>query len=158
MPLFHSSPVLLDIGSIILPGNYGRIINLMGNGHPLWQREQTLEEVRQQCYPVKPSRLRSTFCCTSLDTARFYMSVPALQGNRSALFPVLYEVEKVAADAVEHIADFNVVQPLPTRPETMAEIAVQYWEASLWITVADAAGIRCEEMVTPSPLRIIRRV
>lgn len=89
----------------------------MGSSHTLWQREQTLEEIRQQQFPAKPSRLASTFCCTNLDTARFYMNVPALQGNRATLHPVLYEVEKVNPYAIEHIADFNVIQPLPGRPD-----------------------------------------
>jgi hypothetical protein len=157
MPFYHSSPVLLEIGSVILPGNYGRIIYARGKTHPLWDRERTLEQVRKQRYSAKPSRLTSTFSCTSLDTARFYAKSPALKGE-AALYPVLYEVEKVDQAAIEHRADFNVVQPLPRRPETMSEIATMYWEASMWITIADAPGIRCEELVTPSALRIIRQV
>ena len=157
MPLYHSSPVMLDVGSVVLPGNYGRIINLLGKDHPLWKRERTLEQVRKQRYSAKPSRLNSTFSCTNIDAARFYMNVPALQG-KAVIFPVLYEVEKVDVDAVEHRADFNVVQPLAGRPETMGEIATLYWEASMWVTVAEVPGIRCEELVTPSPLRIIRQI
>jgi hypothetical protein len=157
VPLFHSSPTLLGAGSIIMPGNYGRIIRTVGKAHPLWEREKVLEEVRKQRYSKKPSRLASTFCCTSLDTARFYLRAPVLKGEQGML-PVLYEVEKVEPDAPEHRADFNVVRPLARRKETMGEIATMYWEASLWTTIADAPGIRCEELVTSSPLRIIRRV
>jgi hypothetical protein len=116
-----------------------------------------LEEVRRQRFPEKPSRMESTFCCTNLDTAKFYMRVPAMQG-RLAMAPVLYEVEKVDPTAPEHLTDFNVVQPLPGRPENMTEIAVRYWEASLWVTISDAPGIRCEELVTPSSLRIMRLI
>jgi hypothetical protein len=125
VPLFHSSPTLLGAGSVIMPGNYGRIIRATGKAHPYWERERVLEEVRKQRYSKKPSRLTSTFCCTSLDTARFYLRVPALKGEQS-MHPVLYEVEKVEQDAPEHRADFNVVQPLPRRPETMSEIATMY--------------------------------
>jgi len=148
---------MLDVGSVVLPGNYGRIINLLGKDHPLWNRERTLEQVRKQRYSAKPSRLTSTFSCVDIDVARFYMNVPALQG-KAALYSVLYEVEKVDVDAVEHHADFNVVQPLAGRPETMSEIATKYWEASLWVTIAERPAIRCEELVTPSPLRIIREM
>ena len=157
MPLYHSSPSLLAPGSIVLPGNYGRIIKMLGKTHPLWKRERVFEEVRKQRYSAKPSRLTSSFCCTNLDTAYFYMRSPSLKGE-TALYPVLYEVEKVDHGAVEHRADFNVVQPLARRPETMSEIATMYWEASLWIAVADAPGIRCEEMITTSPLRILKPV
>ncbi len=118
-----------------------------------------LETVRKNKFPTKPSRLTSTFACSNLDTARFYMNISANQGKAaSTLSAILYEVEKVEPDAVEHRADFNVVQPLPIRPETMTEIATLYWTAGLWITIADYPGIRCEEVVTPSPLRIVRRI
>jgi hypothetical protein len=83
------------------------------------------------------------------------MRVPALKGQQG-MHPVLYEVETIEPDAPEHRADFNVVEPLAGRSETMGEIATMYWEASLWITISDAPGIRCEELVTSSPLRIIR--
>jgi hypothetical protein len=157
MPLYHSSPSLLAPGSIVLPGNYGRIIKMLGKKHPCWGRERVLEEVRKQRYSAKPSRLASTFSCTNLDTAHFYMRSPSPKGG-TTLYPVLYEVEKVDQGAVEHRGDFNVVQPLARRPETMGEIATMYWEASLWTAVADAPGIRCEEMITASPLRILRPI
>lgn len=155
MPLFHSSPILLAEGSIILPGNYGRIIRQTGKSHPHWHRERELEEVRKRKFSDKPSRLGSAFACTSLETARFYMQVPALQGA-VAMQPVLYEVEKVVPDAPEHRTDFNVVQPLPGRPETMSEIATLYWTAALWITIKEQPTLRCEELVTLSPLRILK--
>ena len=40
--LFHLAPVLLSPSSVILPGNYGRIITAMGLSHPLWARENIL--------------------------------------------------------------------------------------------------------------------
>jgi hypothetical protein len=155
MPLYHSCPTLLGPGSIVLPGNYGRIIREVGPAHPLWSREQELERVRTDAFPDKPSRLDATFACTTLDTARFYANLPQVRGTSH---PVIYEVEKVDAKAPEHRADFNVVQPLPRRSETMTEIAALYWAAALWATIADNPNIRCEELVTPSALRIIKQV
>jgi hypothetical protein len=143
----------LGPGSIILPGNYGRIIRTVGEAHPLWTREQTLEEVRMLEFPHKPPRLDSAFAYTSLDTARFHMNLPQIRGQ---MFPILYEVEKVDEHAPEHRADYNVVQPLPRRPETMPEIARLYWTAGLWTRTAEAPNIRSEELVTLSPLRIVR--
>jgi hypothetical protein len=90
-------------------------------------------------------------------TARFYMKVNAATlGGLSA--PILYEVEKMDPNAPEHHVDFNVVEPLPRHPASMDEIARLYWTAGLWVTIPDAPGIRCEEVVTSSPLRIIRQV
>jgi hypothetical protein len=81
MPLYHSSPVLLGQGSIILPGNYGRIIRSVGATHPYWDRENTLESVRRARYDAKPSRLDATFSCPSKDTAVFYAFMPTNQGR-----------------------------------------------------------------------------
>jgi hypothetical protein len=157
MPLYHSSPKLLGPGDIVLPGNYGDIIKATGPGHISWEREQVLEQVRTTHFADKPSRLTSTFSCADLPSAQFYRSVPVTRGEKKTA-DFLYEVEKVKPDAVEHRADFNVVQPLPGRPENMEQIAVLYWTARLWTTVAEAPSIRCEEVVTALPLRIIKQI
>ena len=153
MPLYHSSLSLLGPGSIVVPGNYGRIIRIVGESHRLWGREQTLEEVRKLEFPHKPSRLDSAFAYTSLETAKFHMNLPQVRGQ---LFPILYEVEKVDENAPEHRADYNVVQPLPRRPETMSEIARLYWTAGLWTSTVGGPNTKSEEMLTLSPLRIVR--
>jgi hypothetical protein len=155
--IFHSSPVLLAPGSIVLPGNYGRIIRHVGPAHSHYNREMILEHVRAQHFDDKPSRLESCFACITVESARFYMNTMAGKpGSLSA--PVLYEVEKVDPGAPDHRADFNVVQPLPRRSETMEEIAHLYWRAALWCDIAGHPGLRCEEVVTTSPLRILRRL
>jgi hypothetical protein len=107
-------------------------------------------------YPDKPSRLDSCFACTNETTLRFY--VRTMDKKSGFVASVFYEVEKVDQTAPEHRADFNVVQPLPGLSKSMKEIAHAYWEASLWITVAECPGVRCEEIVTTSPLRIIRQI
>ena len=106
-------------------------------------------------YPAKPSRLHSCFTCTEEATLRFYVDAMAKK-QINHLWPLLYEVEKVEPEAAEHRADFNVVQPLPRLSATMPEIAHRYWSASLWITIAEAPTMRCEELITLSPLRIVR--
>jgi hypothetical protein len=156
--IFHSCPVLLKPGSTILPGNYGRIIRAIGEAHPLHNREAVLEQVRAEHFPDKPSRLDACFGCSSLEAARFYVRAMSQKAGGLATWPVIYEVEKTDPHAVEHRADFNVVQPLPRYSADMSKIAHLYWTAGLWITVSDAPGIRCEEIVTPSPLRILRKI
>ena len=42
----HAAPILLASGSVIEPGNFGRIIRLQGESHTLFRREMTLQVVR----------------------------------------------------------------------------------------------------------------
>lgn len=144
---FHVAPLLLAPGSVILPGNYGRVVRLIGPSHHAWEREQVLESVRAARYSEKPSRLACCFCFESPNTADFYRRVRAPND-------VAYEVEKIEQDAPEHRSDFNVIQPLPGRSENMEQIADLYWTAGLWISVQEMPWIRCEEVLTASPLRI----
>ena len=58
---FHFVPILLEPGSVVVPGNFGRIMNIVGATHDLWAREMALEAVRAQHYPGKPSRLSANF-------------------------------------------------------------------------------------------------
>ena len=149
--MFHASRVLLQPGCAVLAGNYGREIARQGEQHPRWHRERILEEVRVRVFAEKPSRLRSAFVCPSIETARFYRDV-----HDPGAY--IYEVEKVLPDAAEHRADFNVIQPLPGRPENMEEIAFLYWTARLWTTVAGHENIRCEEVLFETPIRILNQI
>lgn len=74
MPLFHAAWVWLEPGSVIRPGNYGRIIQITGSTHPHWTRETVLEKVHREEFPNKPSRLLSAFVVMNdRRTAEFYM-------------------------------------------------------------------------------------
>jgi hypothetical protein len=89
----------------------------------------------------------STYALTSLQTAIFYREC----NNKN---DALYVVRKLEPAAPEHIADYNCIQPLARRTETMEQIAHRYWRADLWITISERPDIRCEELVTSSPLVI----
>lgn len=154
---FHCAPILLELGSIVLPGNFGRIIRAAGQAHNLWARETALEGVRAQHYPHKPSRWSSCFACPTEATARGYRKALSAKAP-SAAWQVLYEVEPLDDAAAEHRADFNVVEPLPGLPHDMTKIAHLYWSAGLWVTIKEQPTLRCEEIVTESPLRILRRL
>ena len=158
MPLFHSSPIRLAPESVIFPGNFGRIIRYRGRSHPLWEREQLLEQIRAATYPNKPSRLESCFTCANETALRFYVRAMDQKSGGSAMWPVLYEVEKTDLSAPEHTADFNVVQPLPRLNKSAEEIGHHYWTASLWVTIPEAPDVRCEETITSSPLRVVREL
>ena len=47
MPYYHAAPIPLAAGSIILPGNWGRIISIIGDQHPNWELEQIFEAARK---------------------------------------------------------------------------------------------------------------
>lgn len=72
MPYFHLCATSLAPGSIIEPGNFGRIVGLFGFKHQLFNREATLEEVRQQVAPAAPSRMKSVFAFQSQRDAELF--------------------------------------------------------------------------------------
>jgi hypothetical protein len=146
MPLYHANRLDLKTGELIHPGNYGRIIQQTGPSHLHWHRETILEKIRLQLFPEKPCRLNATFCCDSLQTAQCYKS----SQHRSEDF--LYEVELVDPAAPLHKGDFNAVQPMPRRSETMHEIAFKYWRYFLKTNVAEWPGVECSEIVSAVPI------
>lgn len=154
MILYHCAPILLKPGSVILPGNFGRIIKAVGPSHSLWNREMTLEQIRSREFPMKPSRLSACFACASEEIARGYRVLMAARTKEIA-WQALYSVNMVDPLAPRHCADYNTVEPLPQRTETPEEAARLYWSSKLWTTVADAPGLRCEEIVTYSALEVL---
>lgn len=87
-------------GSIVNPGNWGRIIrqyNTGGFGNPwILFREEVFEKVRQSEFPTKPSRYESIFLCETKDTLSQFIQ----QAKRS--LDLAYEVELIDATAPIH--------------------------------------------------------
>jgi hypothetical protein len=151
--LLHCCPILLGPGSLILPGNYGRIIEESGPDHRFWKREALLEEIRSAEFREKPSRLRATFSCPTLEAACAYRHAMELKGG-GFKFQRIYEVEKSAPDAPEHCADLNTVEPLARRNQSNEDAARSYWRAAIWTQVLGYPGVRFAEIVTSSSLRV----
>ncbi len=152
--LFHSAPLKLAPGSVVLPGNWGRIIRAIGERHDRWHQEVVLEQVRAARYAHLPSRLDACFACANEEALRFYVR-HANKDNPCP--PVLYEVQKVEPEANEHRTDFNLISA--NKPgETIEENAERYWRGDFWYEIAEAPGMRCEEVVTTSPLRILQKL
>jgi hypothetical protein len=105
MPLYHCSLAWLEPGSIIRPGNYGRVVRLAGLRHRDWMREQFLEFVRSQEFPDKPSRLSSAFACEELAAAEYFKESNCQTG-------IIYEVQMVDPATKTHVTDFNCIQPI----------------------------------------------
>ncbi len=147
---FHASPLPLEIGSVILPGNWGRIIRGYTNGQVdfanMWIlfREQTFELVRRTEFPDKPSRLESAFLFLEEDEARQFRI------NNNRMYDLLYEVEIVDPGEKSHIGDMNLSN-LANGLQFMDAVeanARKYWEGM---------DIACPELITESPIRICKR-
>jgi hypothetical protein len=70
---FHVAPMALAAGSIIEPGNYGRVVRLLGPQHRAWDRETALENFRKKHHPTdRPSRLSSVFVFEELAHAQHF--------------------------------------------------------------------------------------
>ena len=148
---FHASPLPLEIGSVILPGNWGRIIRGYTNGKvdpsSMWIlfREQTFELVRQTRFADKPSRLKSAFLFLEADKVQEFCV------NNNRMHDVLYEVEIVDPSKKSHVGDMNL-SALSNGLQFMDAVeanAVQYWEGT---------DIAYPELITESPIRVCRRI
>lgn len=148
---FHASPLPLEVESVILPGNWGRIIRGYTNGKVdfanMWIlfREQTFELVRRTKFPDKPSRLESAFLFLEEDKARQFRI------NNNRMHDVLYEVEIVDQSKKSHVGDMNLSE-LANGLQFMDAVevnATKYWEGT---------DIAYPELITESPIRVFRRI
>jgi hypothetical protein len=151
MKLFHCTHLELSEGSIIQPGNWGKNLFEIGIQHRCWTREMVLEAVRSLNFPKKPSRLKSTFACLTLEAIKFYRTHHCPAGH-------IYEVEIIALNSVSHKGDFNAVEPLPRTQYNMWQIADLYWANGLKTNVEGWPNLDCAELVIDSPLKVIKRV
>ena len=148
---FHSNRRLFNNGALVEPGNYGRLVRQAGESGPYWFRETVLENVRLARFPHKPSRLSSCFATDNANTALFYHQRECAEGY-------LYVVEIEDYSLPAHIGDFNWIQPVPRRSETMEQVANEYWRHSVRTNVVEHPGLTFDEVVTGSKLRIVCRL
>lgn len=138
---------MLDVGSIILPGNWGRVEKtIAGQGSPVVFREYLLESVREEYFPEKPSRMESTFSCPNLESMFFFMKA-------NCPTSLCYEVELVSPEKPFHFAPCDLVCPTATQNtwEWASTGTKQYWSWNpnhLLIPM---------EIVSLSPLKVLRR-
>ena len=151
---FHCLPAQLAPGSIIEPGNWGRIIHaytLVQNNppgiSPVAYRELILELVRKLVAPKKPSRLNCVFACPTEEDLRVFMSA------RNNPFDVAYEVETFDNPAI-HIAghDIPLLRFQQNDPyfSKMEDLAEEYW--------IGAPPTNRLEVVIGGPVKVIRRL
>jgi hypothetical protein len=145
---FHFNSALLESGSIIRPGNWGRIVRLIGYQHREWQREAILERIRETEFRNLPSRRDCIFFFDDEAEAEFY---GAARGEKS--FMILYEVELVDPTAIRHEADWK-----GTGPYDNDEWARRYWRGEVMPGRGPAPAPLCREVLAVTPLRIMREV
>ena len=158
MSYYHLSGAMLANGSIVEPGNWGRVIRAWGWQHTLAMRECALEDSRIARFSHRPSRLESAFVLPSLDEAKFFR-------NQTNGFQqhILYRVSLCDDGASSHITDSRLCSPQGTLRPNWADI---YWldleqQASAipginWLEVVN--GVQLRELLTLSKLRIEERI
>ena len=147
MPFYHCSSTQLEAGSIIRPGNWGRIIRNTGWGHNQALKEAALEYVRQSEFPDKPSRMMSSFFFDDENEAHFY----SISDNRQ----ITMIVYQVAIDLLvqPHVGDWRGTQP---RGSVSMDRAREYWLGQF--QPPHQTGASCRELIVVTSLQIIRRV
>jgi hypothetical protein len=156
---FHLAGIQLAPGSIVEPGNWGRIILATGPQHPEYQREIALENARLAKYPHKPSRLKAAFTSVDAGEAKaFRARIPGFTHH------ILYWVELAEPHAPSHLTDTRLGKPQGTQAYDWADLYWRDYDAAAieipgigsWVGATN--GIACREIVTLSPLIIRERL
>jgi hypothetical protein len=137
-------PYPLRVGSIVEPGNWGRILRRYTPGNAnLWLivKEQVYEQIRREQFPALPSRLTSAFVCETLNDLRDFQT----RTNRQ--FDLPYRVELVDVAAPSHRCCISQVdsQQGDTIP-ILEQRAMLYWAGN---------NIQRPEIITSSALRLV---
>jgi hypothetical protein len=103
---FHCSPITLSPGSIIHPGNWGRVLHLYETNNPTQVqlnaiREALLELSRQAIAPNKPKRIESVFTLLNLGDAIAFR-------NKHQRTSVIHEVVPVVENPNTHLGDYEI--------------------------------------------------
>lgn len=117
---------MLAPGSIILPGNMGRIMKLYKPNSDRLLQEEIYERARQKLQPEAPSRLSCTFVCPTVSDAEAFHKTESVKLNQ------WYFVEPIDPPKEVFVADFrNWAQPKPLmRPfndVNFASVCNDYW-------------------------------
>jgi hypothetical protein len=122
MTYFHVCPIMLDVGSIILPGNWGRVVKMYNRQgiNEVFFREYCLEKMRVSDFSDKPSRLDCVFACPDLEGAKQYKKL--LNLNTS----LIYEVCPTEEHKI-HFGDYAKVIPHHNVFTECDRVFREYW-------------------------------
>jgi hypothetical protein len=146
---YFACSYLLEVGSVVLPGNWGRILRMYttsGFGNAWIQyREDVFEKVRRDEYPNKPSRLKSIFVCETEQGLRDFMQ----QTGRN--IDLLYAVSLMEPEEPLHRGCLSLLQlQQQENVDTFTQKARLYWSPS--------SALSRPEIVTTSRVRIDGRI
>lgn len=140
--LYHCAPLPLGPGSIICPGNWGRIKRRFEQNPASIAREAILEDIRRREFGAKPSRLEAAFACPTLVVAEQYRAKHAPTG-------LIYRVELVDPTAQSHTGDHELYLQGFVGIDGMESLARRYWSSE---------SIGAPELLILSPLKVIECV
>lgn len=154
MEIWHYAPIQLEPGSIINPGNWGRIISEAGPSHHCFAQEQVLENIRAMTFPYKPSRLRCNFAFRSKESAIAYQTI---QQEKGGYFNILYRVVPLLTNPSVHFGDYNLVEVTKhaTNDVEANNNAGHYWANTTKTEWSRFPGVSCEELLVESPFGIV---
>lgn len=137
----------LKEGSIVSSGNWGRILSQYNQQNCHFgnvAREYIFEKVRLEKFPEKPSRLKSTFLCESLEKAKQFKQ----EANR--VFDLIYEVEIIGNQSTIYRADWQLANfPQIFTIEIIEKQAEDYWNGN---------NITNAEILTENEIKVIRKL
>ncbi len=140
--LLHRSGNLYEPGDEVQPGNWGRVIMGAGMDHPCFQREYIFESVRKQHFSGRPSRMRATFACETVQS----LNLVRPNGHD-------YLVEFSGSNGNVHRGDlswFEVIKHCNTFE------GIDHCVRSYWLS-KPLGDIPHWELLAESPLRVVRR-
>lgn len=121
-PYFHLAGPILEPGSIIAPGNWGRIVRRLGWAHAFALREMALEEARILRFPDRPSRLEAAFVSPTIEEANRFRFI---QGQVTGFeHHCLYRVKLLNPEALTFTTDHRLVTPSGLLRPDWADV---YW-------------------------------
>lgn len=155
---YHLSGAMLMPDSIILPGNWGRVLTAMGWPHSQALREMALEDARVARFDHRPSRLQSAFVFLTLTEARdFRRLIAGFQQH------ILYRVDLEDPTARSHVTNSRLCAPQGTLRANWGDVYWMDYEAQAtaipgidW--AAATGGLQLREMLTLSQLRVKERL
>ncbi|MGO7686258.1 DUF2441 domain-containing protein [Rhizobium ruizarguesonis] len=146
---FHVTQAYLENGSVVLPGNYGRIIRDAGQAHNLALRESILEHIRETEFQNLPSRLDVAYYLDNLHQAVTYMAVENL------VYLNVYEVERLEPSSPEARLDHRAVRPIGAVDFNWAQ---NYWAGQSYPVHSPLPAESYRETFSTSRLQILRRI
>jgi len=146
---FHAVSLPLAPGSVIEPGNWGRMLKtyLANQNDGTLLRETIFEQVRHQHFPHLPSRLNCIFLCEVVEGLFNFLS------TCGRIHDIPYEVTLEQEETEPFRTSHHLPSPNGPLLDGLDEQARRYWQG----TNRNSPETRIEMLVT-SPVRVVRRL